>query len=132
MKKSILKRQKGGIITTDNKTRSFNRSYSPNTFIDIIRQGTRNGMSGSDINDALSIFMQETGIGQTGNPDVYAHFNPQYYDGATGNIDAGLKSVKKQLGYARGRQNKGVIPSGDEFLYQGYNGYVKIKQGVWC
>lgn len=78
--------------------------------------------------DVLAISLQETGLGTRGNPGAYFHLNPDYFNKSSAGVE-GVKSVKDQLDYAKSLQKRGVVPQGEDFLLQGYNGYGTVKKG---
>lgn len=92
----------------------------------LIRQiaGSAKG-SGIDPYTALSIGYQESGLDVNG---PY-HLNPDYYGSPFGNAGSGIESIDRQMKYARNLQNRGVIPQGEDYTIQGYNGYGTIWPG---
>ena len=81
--------------------------------------------SGVDPLTALAISYQETGLKK----DAPFNLNPDFYGKPTGNAKEGVKTIVDQLKYAKILQAKGVIPHGEDYLLQGYNGYGRIKKG---
>jgi hypothetical protein len=72
--------------------------------------------------NSLAIAYQESGI-DSANP---YHLNPNYYPSHLGGPEAGVQSIQQQMKYANNLRNKGVIPQGEDYQLQGYNGYGKI------
>jgi hypothetical protein len=81
--------------------------------------------SGVDPYTALAISYQETGL----NKDHPYDLNPDVYKTNYGDPAAGVKTIVSQMQYAKQMQQKGVVPQGEAYLLQGYNGYGKIKRG---
>lgn len=74
---------------------------------------------------ALAISYQETGL----NKDAPYNLNPMVFGKPTGNPEEGIKTIEDQLAYAKAMQARKVIPEGEDYLLQGYNGYGKINRG---
>ncbi len=93
----------------------------------IAREAINNGI---DPYTALAISMQETGIGTMGRkPNILYHINPDYYNTSEAGPKVGINSINKQMHYAKNLQDRGIIPQGENYLIQGYNGYGKINIG---
>jgi hypothetical protein len=99
------------------------RDVDVDTARQIIMQAKKNKVNPYE---ALAIAYQESGI--EGNNRAY-HLNPNEYGSPFGGPELGIKSIIAQDQYARGLQKKGVVPQGDEYRLQGYNGYGTIKKG---
>lgn len=99
------------------------RNVDVDTARQIITQAKKNKI---DPYEALAIAYQESGI--EGNNRAY-HLNPNEYGSPFGGAELGIKSIIAQDQYARSLQKKGVIPQGDAYRLQGYNGYGTIKKG---
>lgn len=81
--------------------------------------------AGIDPLTALAISYQESGIAK-GKP---FNLNPDVFGKPFGNAQEGIQSLKNMFAYAKSLQNKGKIPSSEEYFLQGNNGYGKIKKG---
>lgn len=101
-------------IQTSNDTRRVPRST-----LQSIIDASRNKV---DPYNSLAIAYQESGIDST-NP---YHLNPDYYSSNMGGPEAGVQSIQQQMKYAQKLVNRGVIPQGEDYMLQGYNGYGKI------
>lgn len=89
---------------------------------EIVRHAKKNNI---DPYTALAISYQETGI----NKDHPFDLNPDQYKSNFGGPEAGVKSIVGQLQYAKEMQRKGIVPQGEDYFIQGYNGYGKIRRG---
>lgn len=99
------------------------RNVDVDTARQIISQAKKNKVNPYE---ALAIAYQESGI--EGNNRAY-HLNPNEYGTPFGGAELGIKSIIAQDQYARDLQKRGVIPQGDAYRLQGYNGYGTIRKG---
>lgn len=91
----------------------------------IIRQIIKESKGKVDPYLSLSIAFQESGI----DPMNPYHLNPDYFGTPFGGPKAGISSIQKQFQYAQTMQDKGIIPQGEDYFLQGYNGYGRINRG---
>lgn len=117
------KRKKNPISGQPFKTgQNKSLSVNPDVIKQIIAQAKAKGI---DPYTALAISYQESGLDNK-NP---FNLNPDFFGKSFGNPEEGIKSIMKQMDYAKNLQKTGVIPQGEDFMLQGYNGYGKIKKG---
>ena len=100
----------------------FSKDIDSDTAANIIKQAK---LQGVDPLTALAISYQETGI----NKEHPFDLNPDQYGTNYGDPAKGVKSIVDKMKYAKQIQEKGIVPKGEDYLIQGYNGYGKIKKG---
>lgn len=88
----------------------------------IVSEARRQGV---DPYDALAVSYQETNLDK----NKPYNLNPDYFGTPTAGAKEGVKSIADQFRYATSMQKKGIVPSGEEYTLQGYNGYGKVKTG---
>jgi hypothetical protein len=111
-----------GLPFKDTERKSLN--VDPNLVKDIVKHAKGAGI---DPLTALAVSYQETGFDQEGRGSF--NLNPKVFGKPVGNPEDGMKSLKEQFRFASDLQKRGVIPSTEDYLIQGNNGYGTIKRG---